>query len=58
MWEIHEHVKQSLQERNIKYKTIENLKRREYNFEVGYLVLEHLRKEIFPKGEYDQLKLK
>jgi hypothetical protein len=34
------------------------LKRRQLNFEVGDLVMAHLRKEIFPRGEYNKLKLK
>ena len=34
------------------------MKRREVNFEVGDLVLPHLRKEIFPKREYNKLKFK
>ena len=34
------------------------MKRREVNFEVGDLVLAHLRREIFPKREYNKLKLK
>ena len=28
------------------------------NFDVGELVLEYMRKQIFPKGEYNKLKLK
>jgi hypothetical protein len=34
------------------------LKRREQIFEIGELVLAHLRKERFPKGEYNKLKFK
>ena len=34
------------------------MKRREVNFEVGDLVLAHLRREKFPKREYNKLKLK
>lgn len=56
MQEIYEQVKARLYERNLKYKTKENFTRREKNFEVGYLVLEHLKKEIFPKGECNKLK--
>ena len=55
---INEQVKQNLQDNNIKYKNIANLKKREVNFEVGDLVLEHLRREIFPEMEYNKLKLK
>ena len=34
------------------------MKKREVNFEVGDLVLAHLRKERFPKREYNKLKFK
>jgi hypothetical protein len=35
-----------------------DLKRREVNHEVGDMVLDHLRREIFPRGEYNKRKLK
>ena len=34
------------------------MKRREVTFEVGDLVLAHLRKERFPKREYNKMKFK
>jgi len=34
------------------------MRRREVNFEVGDLVLAHLKKERFPKWEYNKLKFK
>ena len=34
------------------------MRRREVNFEVGDLVLAHLRKERFPKRKYNKLKFK
>lgn len=55
---IHEQIKHQLQDNNIKYNNREDLKKREVNFEVGDLVLAHLRKERFPKREYNKLKFK
>ena len=58
MQAILEQVKQKLQDNNIKYKSREDLKRREVNFKVGDLVLAHLKREIFPRREYNKLKFK
>ena len=55
---VHEQVKQSLQDNNIKYKNRADLKKREVNFEVGDLVLAYLRRERFPRREYNKLKFK
>ena len=55
---IHEQVKQQLQDSSIKYKNRADLRKREVNFEVGDLVLAHLRKERFPKKQYNKLKFK
>jgi hypothetical protein len=40
------------------YKHRANQHRRQLQFEVGYLILAHLRKEIFLKGTYNKLKMK
>ena len=56
--DLHEQVKLKLQDTNQKYKQRANLKRREVQFEVGYLVLAHLLKERLPKREYNKFKMK
>ena len=55
---LHEQVKGKLQDSSQKCKQKTDLKRREVHFEVGDLVLAHLRKKIFPRNEYNKLKLK
>ena len=55
---IHEQVKQQLQGSDIKYKRRAYLSRKEVHFELGDLVLAHLRKERFPKKQYNKLKFK
>lgn len=56
--DLHEQVKAKLQKNSQRYKQKADLKRQEVQFNVGDLVLAHPRKERFPKGEYNKLKLK
>ena len=56
--ELQEQVKARLQQSNTSYKAIEDTKRRENSYEVGDLVLPYLKRDIFPKGEYNKLKMK
>jgi hypothetical protein len=58
MQELHSKNKERLQSSNQEYKRRADQHRREIQFEVGYLVLEHLRKERFPRGMYNKLKMK
>lgn len=56
--EINYQVKKKLYDNSLKCKSRVDLSRRDYNFEVGDLVLAHFRKEIFPKGKYNKLNFK
>lgn len=55
---MHEKVKKRLQQSNGKYKNRAYLQRRKNFFNEGELVMEHLMKEIFPRGTYNKMKYK
>ena len=58
MHKLHDRVKEQLHNNNQKYKSRVDQKRREVQFKVGDEFLSHLRKERFPRGMYNKLKVK
>jgi hypothetical protein len=58
MKELHSQVKERLQNLSQEYKRKADQHRRELQFEVGDLILAHVRKERFSRGTYNKLKMK
>jgi hypothetical protein len=58
MKELHYQVKERLHNSSQEYKRRGDQHRRQLQFEVGDLVLAHLRKERFLRGTYNKLKMK
>jgi hypothetical protein len=58
MQEIHNKIKEKLTNSNQEYKRREDQHRKELQFEVGDLILAHLRKERFSRGTYNKMKMK
>ena len=58
MVELHSRVKERLQNSIQEYKRRADQHQRRLQFEVGDLILAHLRKENFSRGTYNKLKMK